>query len=274
MSKVLRFLVIGDLHGVIPKIHVDLNSIDAIIAPGDFCGDDVRIYYKKLFELRKENPLVEFDDVCPKWKQKLYDVKSLRKGKVVLNFLNSLGKPVFLVPGNWEPTSHENGKSKGDDKWQKLKSGFENLVDVENRRVNFKELSFVGHGSTSAPEDLEESYFRKVFRKLSSYLKTAKNPIILISHNVPYNTKLDKIQDENSFLNGKHWGSIISRMLIDEYQPMLCVGGHIHEGFGKTRLKKTVCINAGFGSEVNTVVEIDVNNGKVLNIEFFGENKV
>lgn len=290
----LKFLIIGDLHGVIPKIHMNFDNIDAIIAPGDFCGDDIRPYYKKLFELINETgeDSLSLDDVCPTWKQKIYEIKSQRKGRTVLSHLNSLGKPVFLVPGNWEPTEMENGKEKGSNKWDKLKKGFENIKDVENKKINFKGITFIGHGSTSAPEPLEKisknnfdddceyveynkrvKHFQNIENKLSKYMRSSINPIIFISHNVPQNTKLDKINAPGSYVHNKHYGSSIARNLIDRHQPMLCIGGHIHEGYGKTRLRKTTCINAGFGADVNTIIEIDEKKGKVTNIEFIGTNK-
>lgn len=290
----LKFLIIGDLHGAIPKIHTNIDDIDAIIAPGDFCGDDIRSYYKKLFELIKErgDDTLNLDDVCPKWKQKIYEIKSFRKGRKVLKYLNSLGKPVFLVPGNWEPTELENGREKGSNKWDNLKKGLENLNDIESRKVNFKGITLIGHGSTSAPEPLEKlskkefddeeeykeynsrvKYFQCIQNKLSKYMQNAKNPVIFLTHNVPQNTKLDKINAPGSYVHNKHFGSTIARNLIEKHQPMLCIGGHIHEGYGKTKLKKTTCINAGFGGDVNTIVEIDEKKVKVTNVEFIGFNK-
>jgi len=40
-------------------------------------------------------------------------------------------------------------------------------------------------------------------------------------------------------------GSTTVRALIEEYQPMLGLHGHIHEGRGETKLGRTVCINPG-----------------------------
>ena len=37
-----KFLIVGDLHGQIPKIRE--KKFDAIIAPGDFCSDELKKY--------------------------------------------------------------------------------------------------------------------------------------------------------------------------------------------------------------------------------------
>ena len=46
----MKFLIFGDLHGKEPKIFY--NNFDAIIAPGDFCSDNLKKY---IFKTIKEN---------------------------------------------------------------------------------------------------------------------------------------------------------------------------------------------------------------------------
>lgn len=289
----MKFLIIGDLHGVKPVIHT--NNFDAVIAPGDFCGDDIRPYIKKWIDARSKNDLdqsLDFDDFCPiKTQEKLHKL-SLKKGRKILEKLNKIGKPIFLVPGNWDPTIYEDGlkqyntkKNSKNDDWFNLLKNLKNLNDVENKSANFKEISIIGHGSTSAPEPLKKTkfdfennlrvdYFKKIISKLSKFFEKNKKLKILISHNVPYNTKLDLVNAPGTYAHNKHYGSKIARKLIEKYQPILCVGGHIHEGHGKTKIGDTICINAGFGGDVNTIVEIDTKLKKVINIEFLGKNKV
>ena len=43
MNKILKFLIVGDLHGEKPNIH--FKNFDAIIVPGDICGDSVKQYH-------------------------------------------------------------------------------------------------------------------------------------------------------------------------------------------------------------------------------------
>ncbi len=43
----MRFLIVGDLHGQMPKIH--FKEFDAIIAPGDFCPDEHAVVNKQVY---------------------------------------------------------------------------------------------------------------------------------------------------------------------------------------------------------------------------------
>lgn len=294
----IKFLIIGDLHGIKPKIHT--KDFNAIICPGDICGDNLRPYIKKWILKRtelNEDHTLDFDQFCPKWKQKNSKKKSEIKGKKILKYLNSIGKPVFLVPGNWDPVEYLNGIKEhklksGKPNWPKLIKGLKNIQDIEHKKINYKGLTLIGHGSTSAPEPLEKlsktkfknkdqyeeylqmyNYYKKIYTKLNNHFTKTKNPTIFLTHNVPHNTKLDKVNSPGTYAHNKHYGSTLARKLIEEHQPLLCIGGHIHEGYGKTKIKKTICINAGFGGDVNTLIEIDTKKGKIINIEFLGKNK-
>lgn len=297
----MRLLIIGDLHGSMPKIHT--RRFDAVLAPGDFCGDDIRPYIKRWVKARTDlgaDHSLPFEHFCPKDKQKELHKKSLEKGRKVLEKLNSLNKPVFLVPGNWDPTMHLDGmknygeKSAVEEKdWETLKEGLDNLIDIEFKKASWNGIDIIGHGSTSAPEPLEPrpkdmfktrkeqseyvqrvKFFTKIYKKLDLFMKKTSRPVILLTHNVPYNTKLDKVDAPGTYAHNKHYGSRLARRLIEENEPLLCVGGHIHEGYGKTRIKTTVCINAGFGGDVNTIVEIDPRRQKIVKIDFLGKNKI
>lgn len=50
---------------------------------------------------------------------------------------------------------------------------------------------------------------------------------------------------------------------------VLCVGGHIHEGKGKDKIKKTLVINPGFGKHAQVLVEVDDKTKKINKVEFF-----
>lgn len=106
---------------------------------------------------------------------------------------------------------------------------------------------------------------------MSFLFEKASEPVIFLTHNVPFNTPLDLIRNEESPRNGDHFGSLITRDMIERYNPLLSIGGHIHENFGKYRLKDTLCINSGFGSDVNTLVELE--DSKVKNLKFYGDAK-
>lgn len=74
---------------------------------------------------------------------------------------------------------------------------------------------------------------------LAQPLHNRKIPQILISHVPPYNTQVDKLH------NGKHVGSKAIRTVIEQYQPDLCIAGHIHEAKGKDMIQDTPIYNHG-----------------------------
>ena len=283
----MKLLVIGDLHGNKPKIY--FKDFDAIIAPGDFCSDALRKYYFEAIREKMKNPdsdLKWYEITGKKKAEQMLD-KSWKDGRKILEFLNSFVKPVYFVPGNWEPTNLKNKdlKVKGRNTWRKLISRLRNLQDVHFKRKNFENINFIGYGYVSGPEipqykedkeKLTKTELRKQKRdyetkkkRLSKLFKKAKKPVIFMPHNVPFNTNLDKIVNKSSPKNGYHYGSVIAKELIKKYQPLLCIGGHMHEHFGKQKIGKTTCINAGFGSKVNTLIDLDEEKGKIRNIKFY-----
>jgi hypothetical protein len=93
--------------------------------------------------------------------------------------------------------------------------------------------------------------------------------VIFDSHNVPFNTKLDTIVNQKSPSNGLHYGSIITREIVEKYQPPVCISGHMHEHFGKDNIGKTVCINSGYGSRPNVLLDID--GDRIISLKFYGK---
>ena len=106
-------------------------------------------------------------------------------------------------------------------------------------------------------------------KKLSKLFQQSRNPVIFMPHNVPFKTRLDMITNKDSPKYGYHYGSVIAREIVEKYQPLLCIGGHMHEHFGRQNIGKTVCINAGFGSKVNTLIDLDEDKGKIRSVQFY-----
>jgi uncharacterized protein len=77
------------------------------------------------------------------------------------------------------------------------------------------------------------------FTSLALPLHNRKIPRILISHVPPYNTKVDTLR------NGRHVGSKAIRTIIEQYQPDVCITGHIHEAKGQDVIDNTPVYNHG-----------------------------
>ena len=158
--------------------------------------------------------------------------------------------------------------------YDKMVSGLENVKDVHHKIADFKDFQIIGHGIASGPEypqyeedlnrvkkkgnpeEIKKDY-EEGKEKVFSLFESANKPVIFLSHNVPFNTKVDMIAWEGSPRKGQHFGSLIAREACDKYQPVVCIGGHMHEHHDKDILGKTVVINAGFGSAVNTLLEVE-----------------
>ncbi len=302
----MKILVVGDLHGVKPQIHFE--DFDCIVQVGDVCDDSkIAPLYKKYFEILKEDSdfILDADEFfigeVGKRNFQQYEKNSLKKGHEVLKYLDSFGKPIFMVAGNWDQ-SYGPSKIKdlnesdynyrkafydwylGDKINPKLVKGLKNIRDCMYKNYVFDQVNFIGYGLNSGPELLKKKKLsvskkqfkklkksiRKIFNKLlSAYQKRNKEfPVIFISHNIPYKTKLDIVKDKKSYAHGKHLGSYIVRKFCEKYQPLICIGGHVHEGRGKDKIGKTIVINPGFGKDAQVLIEIDEKKGKVKKIKF------
>lgn len=284
----IRFLIIGDLHGKMPVIRFE--DFDAIIAPGDFCSDKgIREIFMRMYKkyIKNVNDYDDWWNLCGKKKAKELTLDSIKAGRKILEHLNSFNKPVFLVPGNWDwtKTGKESWKFMEQDFWHDyLLRGLKNVHDLDGKIKNWNGIQFIGYGKVNGPELVRLRGYGGVDRK--KLLKNEKNykkllerydkkfkklhkriPVIFITHNVPYRTKLDTIKNKNSPLHNKHYGSNLARAMIEKYQPLVCIGGHMHEHFGKDSIRKTTIINSGFGAHVNTLLEI--REGKIKTLKFY-----
>lgn len=141
--------------------------------------------------------------------------------KPILNELNLLGKPCFLIHGN-----HEESED-----METLVNDFDNLTFIHKKKVNYKDLEIVGYGGDG---------FSKIDKNAENYFKniTLQNGIILF-HGPPFNTNQD-------FVNGLHVGNESYRNIIEEKKPLVVICGHIHENFGVTdKIGETIIINPG-----------------------------
>ncbi|MBN2094549.1 MAG: metallophosphoesterase [Candidatus Aenigmarchaeota archaeon] len=277
-----KFLVIGDLHGQIPDIH--FKDFDAVLFTGDVCDTGfLRDIQFRQIALKQKEPSYKMKNwfsITGKAKAKKLVKESLKGGRKSLESLNSLGVPVYLVPGNADWTKE---KSTWDflkkDHFAGIMKGLKNIKNVHKKISDTGEFQVIGYGLSFGPEfpqHKEDLRFfdekklvarRKTFDKTCSQMreifKRAERPVIFLSHNVPFNTKIDRILMKESPRYGFHQGSLVTRRMVDEFQPLACIGGHMHEHYGKILLGKTICIAAGYGKDANTLLEICSRTVKV-----------
>ncbi len=279
----MKILIIGDFHGKVPKNLKNVikkEDIDFVISVGDFFPFSYRkVWFKHCYET--EQPLWEF--IGKKKYKKLID-KDMKSGESVLKKLNSLGVPVYTTVGNLDYINYidiyDRPKQKEwdyphKDFTKRMIAKYKNIkrVDYHSRRVG--DLVLIGTFGHSFPGRVKSRAFKKYRVKLEKdFVKYKKENdegrVILVSHNVPYDTKIDKISDGPQ--KGKHYGSKLTRRIINKFQPAVCVAGHIHEAFGKCKISNTIAINSGTAQENQYVIlEFDEKKSKFGKVRLIGK---
>ncbi|MFT7616256.1 MAG: Icc-related predicted phosphoesterase [Candidatus Woesearchaeota archaeon] len=244
----MNILLLGDLHGKLPKM--PKSGFEAIICTGDY-GDDKGI--RKVVEKSRkiDKPISELI-TKKKWNELIK--LSREKAKKLIQRLDKKDHTVFTIPGNWDTIPHK--RSSFDSLYLK---NTKNIHDCHKIAIETEEFVIIGYGFCGGPEiDFEAPVrerkkqikeFSALFGHFESLFEHAADigkPVIFLSHNAPINSKLDKVRNNDSIMNGKHVGSMLTRQLIDAYQPAICICGHVHESVGKQKIGKTLVTNCGY----------------------------
>jgi len=147
-----------------------------------------------------------------------------------LRKINSLGKKVYLIPGN-----HEEGAE-----FSSIVAQFSNVVNLDRKAIIIEDYIFLGYGGGGFA--LQDSEFRKIAREW--YGKYNSKKIILVTHQPPYGTKLDQ-------LGGRHVGNKDFTHFILRVKPKLALSGHLHETVGIVdTIESTKIANPGWDGMV------------------------
>ncbi len=153
------------------------------------------------------------------------------------------------------------------------------VVDPEDRIIElgegFQMLScgFANPTPWHSPREMPEVELQRHLEYLAGQLEEPARSVFNL-HVPPIQTAIDTapVVDENlspviqgsSILMGPA-GSIAVRAVIEQYQPLISLHGHIHESRGTARIGKTVCINPGsaYGEGVlhGALFELDKRKG-------------
>jgi Icc-related predicted phosphoesterase len=161
--------------------------------------------------------------------------------------LEGTGARCFVMPGNDDPPGVEEAIVAA--------SGVESC---DGELVEFNGYSMVSLGYSNltpfdSPRELPED---EIYRRVSALADTAPDisRCIFNLHVPPFDSQLDTAPelDENLavVMAGSEpkqipVGSTAVRELIEEYQPLLSLHGHVHESAGATRIGRTLAINPG-----------------------------
>ncbi|WP_459201503.1 metallophosphoesterase family protein [Methanococcus sp. CF] len=150
----------------------------------------------------------------------------------IIDFLKNLNNhvKVFLVPGNWENSD--------------VKQKMENSgLNIDEKIVKFNDTIFIGLGGSnktpicSPNEYSEEELYNRFIKILDEYeKKDIENNFILLVHVPPKDTMADRC-------DVGHVGSIAVRKIVEEFKPILCVCGHVHESRCIDKIGNTLIVN-------------------------------
>ncbi|MEM2956061.1 MAG: metallophosphoesterase [Candidatus Pacearchaeota archaeon] len=165
------------------------------------------------------------------------DISNFSYGlRTILKKFN-IGIPFLIIPGNHELPEEIYVYSKE----------FKSIKDIHLKHFIIGNVFFIGCGGggfTKKHAEFEQSEkkFAESIKKLK--LQDHKYSVVLVTHQPPYKTELDKIYNEYS-------GSRSIRKFIEKNQPAYCICGHIHENEGKTdKIGETIILNPGHEGKI------------------------
>ncbi len=137
----------------------------------------------------------------------------------------------YFIPGNCDPREILQVKE------------IKGVKNFHNSYFEIGPYTFVGFGGSNKTPfntliEFEDEAIYNNIAKILNLLKEKEN-LILVTHAPPANTKIDL-----TFMH-QHVGSMAIRRIIEEYEPILSLHGHIHEAQGHDYLKSTLLINPG-----------------------------
>jgi len=155
------------------------------------------------------------------------DISSFGRGLTnVLASFNKIGKKFYVIPGN-----HEENLP-----WKDILKKYSNCIDLDRKVIKIEDYVFLGYGGGGFT--LQDAEFRKISRQW--YGKYNREKIVLLTHQPPYGTKLDKL--EQGHVGNKDFTKFINRI-----KPKLAISGHLHETVGEIdQIEKSKLINPGW----------------------------
>jgi len=278
----MKFLLIGDFHG---KIHSKLNRVynldfEYALCNGDLVSDGgLRKYIFKYWNELDKKPL---EKIIGKEK---YNKIRIRSSKTLINtlkFLNSLGKKVYIIRGNFDLEKNSRNKKPSLVSLSKEVKKYKNLELLDARTIKRKDFTLIANSGYRFPTEKgkEKLKFNKYIKKeiartnsmwdkrlkrIFSQVETFDNSIFLI-HDPPLN-HLDKILCKESPMYGKNLGDEYYLKYIRKYQPKIVVCGHMHEYSQKTaKIGKSLLVNPGEADKGQfAILSID----KKIEIKFY-----
>lgn len=207
-------------------------------------------------------------------------IKKRMKNDSIFKALNSGSVPVFFVWGNTDVMDLEKGRSYHetpvtDELREWFCDEFRNLRNCHNKIQYIKDIPILGYADANKTTDdhsgkcWDEPTILRDFRNLIQSLDPKKRlQTIFLTHTPPRGVL------DFSSLGGRHIGSYYLRELIEDFQPILSIFGHVHYCGGYSEfISQTQCINvSSFGLVVSheilfgqSAFELQINSSYEVN---------
>lgn len=169
------------------------------------------------------------------------DFHGMDLAEIILSIISRLGRHTYFVPGNCD---HPNLLRI--DKLGGALNIHNKLIEVDENRG----ITIFGYGgSILTPFNTWIEFDDDI---IGNDLDKTRSPTILVTHNPPYKTKLDRTW------MGRHVGSRAIREFILNKKPLISLHGHIHEARGVDRLGETMIINPGpLRSKFYSIIKVE-----------------
>jgi Icc-related predicted phosphoesterase len=195
-----------------------------IVVTADYHGEvEAALSVIKLAEEQKADAIIVSGDIT--------HAGTLEDAQYVLNTLLDATPNVLYVSGNFDPPQISKGIEGSD------------AICLHGRAYSIGPYTFVGvSGSTPSPFWSPYTVSEKeIEATLNNALSAAdsKDRLILVSHDPPNSTSLDRAK------NGESVGSKSVKQFILNEHPILATCGHIHESPGIDKINSTVAVNPG-----------------------------
>jgi uncharacterized protein len=153
----------------------------------------------------------------------------------------------FLMPGNDDPPGIDEALARA----RRVEACDERIVEFGGYEM--VSLGYSNRTPFDSPRELDEDELYRRVERLAEQLREPARAIFNL-HVPPYDSTLDTAAELDERLNvvtiGSEpklipVGSTAVRELIERYQPLLSLHGHVHESAGVTRIGRTLCVNPG-----------------------------
>lgn len=269
----MKILSLGDYHGKFSdKLFNKAKKADLVLSLGDYFPG----YHPENFIMEDAEDILNL--ILGKIDEKFLE-KEIKSVQEVFKKLNSLKCPVITTYGNYDKSGKEDTSdviSSEKDVFSKILKDYPNIRRADYKSVKINDLVIIGCYGSSFPGFPESKKYQESKKKLielfQKYSKeNSQGKLIFISHNVPYGTPLGIIRDPNADpqVLGKNYGSKLVREIIEKFQPVIHLAGHMHENQGSCKIGRTLCIDAGPAVEgKGVIIDYDEKIGKVKSVEF------